>query len=112
MLSPEESLESCGPAIDLDALKSERPEDFALLEAVCLCALDARNSILCLLSAESSEWSGGKIIRKRAREYVLLMKRANRNADVFFDNPEWVVFAMMSRLAKKTGAAMLLPWTK
>ena len=100
-------------AIDLDTLRAGGAAEarlMTLVEAACLSALDTRSHLLCVLSAESEEWSDGESLVDLSKEYRCLMAVAWRTARDGWNNPEDVVNAMMERLAEREGWPTTLPW--
>lgn len=100
--------------VDLNALLENcgdyEKQIVRLLEGLCLNALDVRSKIVCELSAEEGEWSSGEQLAEDASLYRILMKHAHGLADQHFDEGQWVVFAIMTKLAKQEGHRELLPW--
>jgi hypothetical protein len=98
---------------DLEALKNlgeHEARQLKLIEGLCLNALDVRCEIICGLSADDEEWSLGENMVWQAKQYRMLMKRAEERASSAFEYPEFVVFEMMSHLADRNGYAKILPW--
>lgn len=99
-------------AVDLDALRAIGEAEsryIDMLEGLCLNAIEVRRDILCHLSAEDSEWGLGKDLVRFAKLYSTLLKHARYIADNFED-PDFVVFAAMTKMAERAGQAVALPW--
>lgn len=99
------------PNVDLEKLALDEGNTYhlKLIEGLCRNAIDARSSLLCLLSAEDGEWSDEGFV-KYAQRYQDLMTMAHEASVKAFKDPDWVVFAMMTKMANQMEQSEILPW--
>jgi hypothetical protein len=96
--------------INLKSLEEESKEAINLLDGLLINAMDVRDRILCTMSADDGEWALAGGIVDLAKRYRRLMREAKKIAEAQFDDGQWVIFALMTRIAERNKYVKLVPW--